>query len=512
MLTVNNRCRLRSGRARTASGLIPSVYQVALIAVLGAVFIVALAPRLDTDFWWHLKVGAYISTHHVVPAHDFMSFTLAGHAWTDHEWLAELLLYGLYQLAGLWGPITFFALLICATFGLVYLRMAQLVVNQVLALFLVSAAFIASSASWGPRIQMMTLFFLAVYLLALDRFQQTRRRRLLVVFPLLMLLWANLHGGFVLGLVVLAITVGGEWLNRATRRPDAWTRDELRAFGVTLGATLGVTIVNPNGIRQLLYPLTFVLPNAYTNLIQESASPNFHMPVIMVFEAMLLALAVAVFVGRPGLNWTHLLLVLAFTHLAFSQVRNVAVWAVVVSPLVAFYLQKAVPGVRELFPMARYRRRPVSGGAASILNVVLLLLVGVAYLVEGTHFVNAATLRQVEVENFPREAMRYLDRHSLPPRVFVSYAWGGYLLWNEFPRYRDFMDSRADTLYTASILDDYLAAYDADPSWRAVLNERRVDTVLVERTAPLAQVLAQDRGWRLDYRDSIAVLYSRRRK
>src|SRR5947209_1301327 len=81
---------------------VPSLYQVGLIAILGAVLIVALAPRLDTDLWWHLKVGAYIVAHHTVPAHDFMSYTFRGHAWTDHEWLAEIGLYGLYQLAGLW--------------------------------------------------------------------------------------------------------------------------------------------------------------------------------------------------------------------------------------------------------------------------------------------------------------------------------------------------------------------------------------------------------------------------
>src|SRR5579871_377858 len=121
MLTVRQGPRAMGTTAGRFVRSVPSLYGVALIAVLGAVFIVALAPRLDTDFWWHLKVGAYISSHHVVPARDFMSFTLVGHAWTDHEWLAELLLYGLYSVAGLWGPIGFFAILICATFALVYL-------------------------------------------------------------------------------------------------------------------------------------------------------------------------------------------------------------------------------------------------------------------------------------------------------------------------------------------------------------------------------------------------------
>jgi hypothetical protein len=509
MLSIDRHAPISTAKSRSAGRFIPSLYQVALAAVLGAVLVVALAPRLDTDFWWHLKVGQYISVHHVVPAHDFMSFTLAGHAWTDHEWLAELLLYGLFRIAGLWGPITFFAVVILATFSLVYLRMAQQRVNRVLALFLVAAAFIASSASWGPRIQMMTLLFLAAYAAILERYDQTRNRRLLLLFPVIMLLWTNVHGGFVLGLVVLIITLAGEWLNRTTHRPGAWGAADLRALGWALAGSVAVTMINPNGVRQLLYPLTFVLPNPYTNLIQESASPNFHMPVIMVFELMLLALIASAFIGRRRLNWTHLLLVLAFTHLAFSQVRNVAVWAVVISPLVAYYLQGLGPVLHDLFPGVRYRRRPVGGVAASILNLVLVLLVALAYAVEGTHFVNAAALRQAETDNFPRGAVQYLDRHSLPSRVFVSYGWGGYLLWHVFPRYRDFMDSRADTLYTARILDAYLAAYDASPDWQTVLRSYRVETVLVERTAPLAQVLARSAAWRPRYRDGLAVLYTR---
>jgi hypothetical protein len=488
----------------------PSIYQVALLAILGAIFIVALAPRLDTDFWWHLKVGQYIAAHHAVPSRDFMSFTMLGHAWTDHEWLAELGIYGLFRVAGLWGPITFFAIAIAATFGFVYARMVRSRIQPVLALFVMAACFMASSASWGPRIQMLTLFFLATYMFILQSFQLTRNRRLFVLFPALMLLWANVHGGFALGLVVLTVTLAGEWLNRLTRRPDCWTVDDLRVLAYALAGTFAATIVNPNGYRQLLYPLTFVLPNAYTNLIQESASPNFHMPVMMVFEALFLLLIGAALVGRPRLNWTHLFLVLAFTHLALSQVRNVAIWAVVIGPLVALCLQAAAPALRAHFSGLTYRRRPVRGRTGRILSLTLLCLMGVAYVVEGTHFVNATTLRQAETSSYPRGAVAYMRSHSLPQRVFVSYSWGGYLLWNLFPRYRDYMDSRADTLYNNRILRGYLQAYAGQAEWSSVLNRYAIGTALVERSAPLAQLLAESGNWRLAYGDSAAVLYARR--
>lgn len=499
-------------QAATESRLryIPSLYQVALVAILGAILIVALAPRLDTDFWWHVKVGQGIALNHAVPSRDYMSFTFKGHPWTDHEWLAELTMFGLYQLAGLWGPIAAFACLICATFALVYLHMRQRQIHPVLALFVTAAAFMASSASWGPRIQMVTLFFLAVYTLTLHRFSVTRDRRLLFVFPIAMLIWANIHGGFVLGLVALVLTLAGEALNRLTRHERAFSIADLQMLGITLIATMGVTVVNPNTYRQLLYPLTFILPNAYTNLIEESASPNFHMPVMMVFEAMLLLLIAAFFVGRPRLNWTHLFFVGAFTHLALSQVRNVPLWAVVISPLLALYLQGAVPALKEQFPWLSYRRRPVEGRIGPILNLALLSLVLVAYLVEGSHFVSARTLRQAERQNYPVGAVAYMRTHHLPARVFASYAWGGYLLWNLFPQYRDYMDSRADTLYTTPILRGYLAMYGGSPEWKSDLDRYGIQDVLIERNAPLTQLLAEDPSWRLAYHDQLSVLYTRR--
>src|SRR5437588_7573767 len=175
---------------------VPSLYQVGMIAVLGAVLLVGLAPRIDPDLWWHLEAGRYIALHHVVPTRDFLSFTAHGRPWTDHEWLAELLMYGLFRMGGLWGPIIFFAFVICATFGLVYAAMVRRQVHPTLALFLLVGALVAASPALGARPQMVTLFFLAVYALVLLAYETGRDRRLLVVFPLLMLVWVNMHAGF----------------------------------------------------------------------------------------------------------------------------------------------------------------------------------------------------------------------------------------------------------------------------------------------------------------------------
>lgn len=490
--------------------IIPSRYHVGLATVLGAVFLIALAPKLDTDLWWHLKDGAYISAYHAVPTHDYLSFTFAGHAWTDHEWLSDLILYGCYRIAGLWGTIVLFAGVICATFAFVYRRMVALRANRMLALFVLVGAFIASSATWGARPQMVTLLFLAVYALTLERWIVSRDRRFLVIFPSIMILWSNLHGGWVLGVALLAITLLGEWLNCITRHESRLSTGDLKALLLTVVATLAATLLNPAGLRAVLYPLVWIFPSAYSNVLSEWVSSDFHQPVTMVFEAMLLLLTCSVFVARPKLNWTHLLLILAFTHLALSQSRNVAVWAVVVGPLVALYLQQAISSRARIAVHSQQSRR-LSPGRERILNTSLLVLTGVLYVVETFHFVNAQALKNDEFAQFPAGAVQYMKRHRLPPNTFSSYAWGGYIVWKLYPRYRDFIDGRANTLFDDRILHAYLTAYTAAPGWTSVLRKYDVQNVLINPGAPLSQALAENHSWRRVYHDQTSTLYTRRK-
>jgi len=470
--------------------------------------LIGLAPRLDTDLWWHLKDGAYIWSHHAIPVVDHFSFTFAGHPWTDHEWLTELLLYGLFKSFGQWGPIVAFAAIICTTFGLAYRRMLEGGANAILALFVLVGAFVASSSTWGARPQMLSLLFLAIYALVLDRYVRERDRRLLVVFPLLMVLWTNMHGGWSLGLVLLGLTLAGETANRRRHHDGSLEAAELRALAFAAAATLGATLVNPYGLRQVLYPLVWIFPSAYSNVLNEWVSSNFHEPVFMVFEAMLLVLIGAFYSGRQRFNWTHLLLILAFTHLALSQSRNVAVWSVVISPLLALYLQGALLATRHTANDSR--KRSMSRHVERSLNVALLALVCVLYPMEALHFVKAGVLERNERTVFPTAAMTFMMRHNLPSRTYTSYAWGGYVLWEGYPRYQDFIDGRANTLFNTRILHDYLTAYDGTAGWKRVLNRYRTANVLVDPNAPLAQVLAGDPGWRLVYHDGTSTLYTRR--
>jgi hypothetical protein len=492
-----------------STGVFPSRYLVGLVVVLGAVFVIALAPRQDTDLWWHLKDGAYIWSHHAVPTADFYSFTFAGHAWVDHEWLCELLLYGLYMLNP-WAPIVAFAAIICATFGLVYARIVSLGVNRILGLFVLAAAFVASSATWGARPQMLTLFFLAVFGLLLERFVRLRDRRYLYPLPPLMVVWTNLHGGWVLGIVLMGVFLVGEALNILLGAEAPLTWNEWRTLAAATVVTLAATFLNPNGVSEVLYPLVWIVPTAYANVLNEWVSPDFHQPTFMVFDGMLLALIVALFVSRARPNWTHIVLAVAFTHLALSESRNVAVWSVVMGPVLALVIQRAFDTSLPERDQPYANRGSVRPRTQRILNWTLLGLVVVLYPLEASHFITGGSLASNERTQFPQGAAAYLKHHSLPRNVFANYPWGGYLIWKLYPRYRDFIDGRANTLFDTAVLNDYLVASGGGGGWSEVLDRRQVGTVVVSPGAPLTQVLGENTGWKQVYADATATVFVRR--
>lgn len=485
----------------------PAKHQVGLALILGACFLVGLAPRLDTDLWWHLRDGAYMWQHLAFPRTDPFSFTFHGAPWEDHSWLSELLFFGLYQLGGLWGPLVFCAFVIMATFGLVYVRLAQLGVYRMLALFVVLAALVSCGSILGARPQTLTLLFTAVFAVLLEKYAAHRSRWILYALPAIALLWGNLHAGALNVVLLVGLTLAGEWMNRLAGRPGALDRQDLQRLALAAVASAVATEISPNGINSLLYTVYFALGNGYSGSINEWASPDFHQLPMMVFEGMLLTLVVALFVRHRRVNWTHVLMTAVFTYLALSAVRNVGLWAVVVSPIVGLAVQDALPerwglAARASAPPRRLPRREVT------VNYVLIVACALLYVVEASRFVSPTALVRSESAQFPRGAAAYMMSHQLPPNTYSAYAWGGYVDWKLYPRYRDFIDGRADTVFSITLLRDYFTIDDASVGWQRAMGRWHVQNVLVPPNAPIAVTLAHTSGWKRVYGDRTAVLYT----
>jgi hypothetical protein len=453
----------------------------------------ALAARnvIDPDVWWHLRAGQYIAQNESVPRVDPFSYTRAGQPWVAHEWLSELFIYGLYRVAGWGGLIVVFAAITGAAFFILNLRCAaDPYVSGVLALW---GAW-ATAPLWGVRPQIISLLFTSLWLLLLE--SSERRKNLLWWTLPLTLLWVNLHAGFALGPVFMALFLAGEWIeSRFTAQASATLKPRLRALAIALIASMVLISLNPNGARMYRYPFETLGSKAMQTYIAEWASPNFHRAEYLPFLLLLLATTAALAWSRTSVRPRNVLLLLVATLASLSSIRMIPVFVLVAVPIVASTIKLRIASTHPPGSLASFR---------AALNVIILLAM-IAFLT--VHLLEVVRHQpEAEATNFPATAVAFLETHPPAGPIFNAYDWGGYLIWKLHPRTRVFIDGRAD-LYGEYLLRQFADTYQLKSEWRQTLTEWRIETVIVPPDCGLAAGLRGAPGWQAVYEDSKAIIF-----
>ena len=483
---------------------------VAVLCCLVTIFAVAVKPVTDPDFWWHLATGRYMVAHRTIPMHDVFSLTARGHRWITHEWLTELLFYGGWALGGFRLLMLGTAAVITAAFYLVYLAARERGAPAILAAPLILLAALASAHTWGTRPQMLSLLLTAVYGLALTRMVVRREAGPPLYLPALMVVWVNLHGGFIFGLALLSIATAGYLIQdlvasarhaAAEREPMGTGRADFGRCAIVVALTALATLINPNGLAGALYPLSYLGNNASTRYIAEWVSPDFHKVQYQLFEALLLIVVVGALGSPRRARLGDILVLLPFTYLAFQSVRNINLFCVLVAPLAAELAFGMLP--------ASWRARRITRALAprvALINCGFAALITIFVLASVVGKLEPGAQARAEAQQFPAGAIRYVQTHGLPARGLDSYNWGGYLIWHWAPGRAVFVDGRPD-MYGDRFMDSYINAYDGSPSWRTLLAVNHLCYVLVEPGTGIDRALAAEHAWHLAYRDARSVLY-----
>jgi hypothetical protein len=481
-----------------------------------ALILVALRPLLTViqpnDFWWHLAMGREILAQGGVPVVDSFSFTRAGEPFFNQAWLAQLLMYGLYRAGGLPLVIITQSLVITLAYGLL-LRLCLLRTGRlklcVALLLLVTMPM--SFDNWTVRPQSYVFPLFAGFLTVLSEHRLGHASRLWLL-PLLMALWVNMHGSFVLGLALIAITMFGELL-KPTRAQNQEPRTKNREGGswfLVLGSPLVLwggltalaTLLNPAGPAVLRYVTNLLGSNQVTTLVTEWAPPTTRdiNGAIFFLAAMVCTAVLAYARRRPDL--TDMLLLGAFFWLALGATRNVVWFGFVAMPLLAVQLATLLPEPRA----RRFAGSAVLNGA--LIGVLALLLVLASPWVKPALDLPPAVGRLL-AEETPVEAVRALQQlPDRPRRLFHAMGAGSYLIWAA-PEQQVFIDPRIElypfeqwvdyiNLGQANNADALLAKYDIDG---AMLNLKEHEL--------LAEHLRRAAGWELRYEDEHTALFVR---
>lgn len=459
--------------------------------------IFALAVRqctlIDPDLWWHLQTGQDIFQSRSIPSVDPYSFTKASSEWVTHEWLSELLIYGIFRLAGWAGLVSFFSGLITLALVIAYRRCEGRPYVAALALLLATAS---SSPLFGVRPQMITFLFASIYIAFLYRYANNGEKRNLWYFAPMMFLWVNLHAGFALGLGLIGLFIVKLLLDRKCNL--------VPALALVLIACTAVVPLNPNGFRMFSYPLETLTSPSMARLIQEWASPDFHQAMFIPFALLLFTLLGALALSQKQLPLGDLFL-LTITGLgALRSGRHIPIFALIAAPVVASHVWSIISarGWEKRFTGAD------SPAAVTALAFNMLFLFAPVTLATVRLWDFTAHRPKYEAIKYPVAAVDFLSKQRLSGSLFNEYVWGGYLINRLYPDYRVYIDGRAD-VYGDAFMTETFDVYAGRPGWKTPLERRNVGTVIIAPDAALATLLRVDAEWKKVYEDDQAVIFSK---
>jgi tetratricopeptide (TPR) repeat protein len=458
-----------------------------LVAILGAA--AWFQPHVTGwDLWWHLASGREMWADLAVHTTDPFSYTFQGRDWTNNEWLWDVIYWAAYRIHP--QVVAWFHLaVIVATFSLTYIIGRRTSGSRLAAgamLWLVAAC-----AHWylDIRPHVYTLLLVNVFML-------TRERRWAPwLWPPLIAVWANLHGGFVfgvggIGLYVLVRTIEN---SRSRRRLVVPGRE-----WISVALCLAAMMANPHGYHILEGPLAYLDAESPFRAIKEWQGPGFSLnPHDFAGRFWLVAIAAALGVGLCLRRDRYLLALAAVTFaMAFSSRRFIPLFAITAAPLGALAIAWARERIAGRFkPLARPEIGLACSAAAAVVAAVLWLDVRIhPRLLE----------RWTNTALFPEAALRYLKAMGTPTRLLNHYNWGGYIMLRA-PEMKVFIDGRANTLYDDAIYLDYLAFLTGTPGIHARAARYPADAALLPADGRFAYALGSGPGaWTVVYTDAVA--------
>jgi hypothetical protein len=478
-----------------------SLKHVWIVITLGAAFIgPASNPIGLADVLWSLLRGDWMAEHGTLITTDpFTSAPLISGQVVNLQWLADLIFHALDALGGLPMVITGTALVIAATYGLLLLAANTASGHLRLSCVAVWAAYGLGASNLSARPQTLAYPLFAVFLLAVVRAEWRKDTRLFWALPFLTVIWANMHGSFFTGWALL----GCAGLGRVIATRNLWSA---RPYVLAFVACVAASMVTPAGFGGLGYLATMSGNQIVRDYVTEWAPTSFALREGPMFFVSIVALGALTLKSRQRLTPFEIVLLLVFGYLAWSSVRAVVWWGLVMAPTLARLLGGVLP------------ERARSTRNVPALNWLIVLMVGAlafASMPQNKAMVPIlpADKEGVFAPGMPVALGDYL-RSVDPPasgRMLNAQEWGGYLEWAAWPRHQVFLDGRIE-LHPDQVWLDYLSIVFPSARWKELVAQYDISYFVLskEGEAPLIADLRDDpESWHLDYEDDQAVVFSR---
>lgn len=488
--------------------LVPSLADVVFLCIfLSLAFIPNNGLLNDADTGYHIRAGEYILQTFSVPRHDIFSFLTPPLPWTAHEWLSEVIMAIAHKFHGLTGVVLLFSLMIAAEYYLMLIILRTYkgdVLSDILIVLLVIAS---SQIHWLARPHIFSLLLMTIWYYLLDQYQQ-KNRNYLYLLPPLMLLWVNLHGGFVSGFLLSGIYFAGNALNfffSSGPEKNQYLK-RVKTYGLLIGSCLLVTVINPYGMKILLFPFRLISNTFLMDNVLEFLSPNFHQP-LLIFKYLLFLMIIVLSVSPKRPTLIELMLVIFFTYMALQSARYIPLYAVIIAPVLSGHAAGTVGLANgRIINFFRKRSEHITEADLSIRGglwplVAVLVVVGLAEI--------GQVIFSFDSRRNPVAAVDFLKKEQIRGNMFNNDEFGDYIIYSAWPQYRVFFDGRSD-MYGTERAKDYIKVSEVQQGWEEVLTRYRIDWVIFQADSHLSTVLRMHKDWQLIYADKLAHIFVRK--
>ena len=525
--------------------LLPSVRDIVFVFLFWALLVGPLSnrPLADADIGWHIRTGELILATHSFPRTDPFSSTMQGQPWFAWEWLYDIGLGILHRVSGLNGVVWLGALQIATVFTLLLAQLLLRGTGLALAIVLMLLAESAATIHMYARPHLVSWLFSLLWFVALERWEHCSRRGdgqlprwIPWFFPASMLLWANLHGGWLFGMALLGLYAFAAFVESARAKDPfaaiAIGRRARRMLGAWLVAAMA-TLVNPFGWRLHEHIYRYLSNSYLMNRIDEFRSPDFHGWAQRCF-AVILGLTLIAFASQLSgihkkLPLSNLLVVLMSTYAGLYSTRNLPLSSTLLVLIVGPILWETFTSLAEkrgAWQLIRNGTRRISSFsdrmAAMEMNLrgrlwpIVTAALALAICLHGGWLGSERLIHaQFDPRRMPAAAVTFLEEEFRGGQlggktVFSTDAWGGYLVYRLYPEPKVVVDDRHD-LYGSGRIRQYVILTQGEPGWQEVLKDWQIRTVLLPTDSTLANLLRElPQDWRVDYEDKVGVVFEKR--
>lgn len=525
----------RREEARTGEAAPDLRWTILSLAPLAPLLLLAGALTLgylwNEDFWWYLSSGEAVLQNGGIPERDPFLYTSDEGEWVHHSWLWTVLVALIHRAAGLPGTMVFGALLVAALVTLVYTTARVDRFGLVNAL-LTAGVLAAAHQRLCLKAELVTWLLLIVFCHLLESaiprsWRSWQWPALLIV---LQIAWTNLHGGYPLGIFVVAAYAAGSWIERrrpwpggaASRevRPDA--ADEGRILALLLPLLLFATLVHPSVLRGHVEMLGGLLGSTAARLAGgggdplvlewQPVFPSADLSIRLTWMALTTVGLLSFRAARGPRAWSRLFLFVGLAALAATAVRHVSALAIG-----AAFVTLVNLGERAAAPSRRKAPKPalrfVHAGLTVALAAWLLTAAAGLWLARSDFDPGSprASFFAVNPRSAAPGAAEFLLRHRPPGPVFNDFATGGYLAWKLHPEYQLFIDSR---ILDPGLVTEYKRMLSHPASWSGAAERYGFRTAVLGNfsltsRSPMGQALRSDPRWRLVHLDPHASVFVR---